>query len=298
MRHHCRVQTFTKTKHQPRPRSTVFARGDVPQRITASITPLACSPSARALDAAHVQPTPTYQRSKHRARASRPHPLISLTLALALVPASALAAKRLIIGGSTSVLPLQEKLAAAYHKEFPKIPAPEVQGGAVRHRHRRRGDRSLRHRRLLARPDQWRDPNGLVFTKIARDGVCIITNTLEPAVEPLRRKRAGNLHGQSPRLERSPRRQDLRPDRPVRPRRRFRYPGCLPAHLPGRNAEDLPERDPGVLQRTRAEARSSADKQAIGFVSFAYTGGVNAGRLRGHRVQPPQRAVRPVRRRA
>ncbi len=52
---------------------------------------------------------------------------VSLALALAL-PAGALA-RRLIIGGSTSVLPLAQKLATAYHKAYPKIPAPEVQGG-------------------------------------------------------------------------------------------------------------------------------------------------------------------------
>ena len=38
-------------------------------------------------------------------------------------------AKRLIIGGSTSVLPLAQKLATAYHQAFPKIPAPKVEGG-------------------------------------------------------------------------------------------------------------------------------------------------------------------------
>ena len=39
----------------------------------------------------------------------------------------------------------------------------------------------------------------------------------------------------------------------------------------------------------------SSDKQAIGFVSFAYTARRERGRLRGHRLQPAQRQVRAVR---
>ena len=56
----------------------------------------------------------------------RAHRTLIVTLILTLVlavPAGA-AAKRLIIGGSTSVLPLMQKLATAYHKAYPKIPAP------------------------------------------------------------------------------------------------------------------------------------------------------------------------------
>ena len=55
--------------------------------------------------------------------------IVSIVLALVLaVPAGALA-KRLIIGGSTSVLPLAQKLATAYHQAYPRIPAPKVGGG-------------------------------------------------------------------------------------------------------------------------------------------------------------------------
>ena len=91
-----------------------------------------------------------------------------------MAPASALG-KRLIIDGSTSVLPLAQKLATAYHRR-PTSPRPKVGGG--------QSDvgiseppRPRRHRRFLAQPDPGVDPKGLIFTKIARDGVCVITNT-------------------------------------------------------------------------------------------------------------------------
>jgi phosphate transport system substrate-binding protein len=108
--------------------------------------------------------------------------VVSAILALALTgPVSAGAApKRLIIDGSTSMLPLVEKLAAAYHKAFPKIPTPKVGGGQtdigiddVAAGRVDIGDASRD-------PIPGVDPPHLVFTKIARDGVCVITNTANP----------------------------------------------------------------------------------------------------------------------
>jgi phosphate transport system substrate-binding protein len=119
-------------------------------------------------------------------RAHRRLPLRTLVLSvfaiLALTvagPASA-APKRLIIDGSTAMLPLVEKLAVAYHKTFPKIPAPKVGGGQtdigiddVAAGRVDIGDASRD-------PIRGVDPEGLVFSKIARDGVCVITNTANP----------------------------------------------------------------------------------------------------------------------
>ena len=101
-----------------------------------------------------------------------------LVLALA-VPAGA-ASKRLIIGGSTSMLPLVQKLATAYHKANPKIPAPKVEGGQtdigindVANGRADIGDASRD-------PIPGVDPPGLVFSKVARDGICVITNEGNP----------------------------------------------------------------------------------------------------------------------
>ena len=101
-----------------------------------------------------------------------------LTLALA-IPATALA-KQLILGGSTSVLPLAQKLATAYHKAYPKIPTPKVGGGqsdiGISGAATGRFDIGDSSRN----PIPGVDPKGLVFTKIAQDGICVITSPENP----------------------------------------------------------------------------------------------------------------------
>ncbi len=114
-----------------------------------------------------------------------------------------------------------------------------------------------------------------MFTKIARDGVCVITNTPNPLPNLSEEQVQGIFTGRIRDWSEVPRREDRGPDRPVRPRRRLGYAGRLPAHLPRRNPEDLAERDPETSNGLEQSA-VGADKQAIGFVSFAYTGGVHA----------------------
>lgn len=109
----------------------------------------------------------------------RAHRTLIVTFALAIgLIAPAAASARLIIGGSTSVLPLMEKLAAAYHTQT-HLATPQVQGGqsdigieGVATGRFDIGDSS--------RDPLPTDPAGLVFTKIARDAVCIITNKSNP----------------------------------------------------------------------------------------------------------------------
>jgi phosphate transport system substrate-binding protein len=106
--------------------------------------------------------------------------IASVLVAAALVaPASALG-KRVIIDGSTSMLPLVQKLATAYHKANPKIAAPKVGGGqsavGIGDAAAGRVDIGMASRD----PITGVDPKGLVFTKVARDGVCVITNTSNP----------------------------------------------------------------------------------------------------------------------
>jgi phosphate transport system substrate-binding protein len=105
--------------------------------------------------------------------------MISIGVILALALPTYAAARALNIGGSTSVLPLAEKLAAAYHKAYPQLPKPKVTGGqsdigieGVAEGRFDIGDSS--------RDPLSTDPHGLDFYKIARDGVCIITNDQNP----------------------------------------------------------------------------------------------------------------------
>src|ERR1700751_1790434 len=91
---------------------------------TASIHTPSCLPPTGAH--ASKRNSRRHQRSKP-VRAQRSL-TTSLTIALVLAaPATALG-KRLIIGGSTSMVLLVQKLATAYHKAYPHSPAPKVGG--------------------------------------------------------------------------------------------------------------------------------------------------------------------------
>src|SRR5215831_5251980 len=107
---------------------------------------------------------------------------ITLMTALALVgPAVAVAAAKTIISmsGSTSVYPLAALLATKYHQLHGSVGFRIAQGGSdigiddVAHGRVTIGDASRD-------PEPGVDPHGLVFTKIARDGVCVITNRSNP----------------------------------------------------------------------------------------------------------------------
>lgn len=106
--------------------------------------------------------------------------VVVLALVALAVPASALAASRIIIDGSTSMLPLVQKLAAAYHKAYPRIPEPKVGGGQTDVGIDDAASGRVDIGDASRDPIPGVDPSGLVFTKIARDGVCVITNPSNP----------------------------------------------------------------------------------------------------------------------
>jgi phosphate transport system substrate-binding protein len=102
-----------------------------------------------------------------------------VVLALAAVPAAAGAARALLIDGSTSVFPLMTQLASAYHKATHQ-PTPKVGQGTSD-----AGVNDVNNGRVdiadVSRdPISGVDPKGLVFSKIARDGICLITSPKNP----------------------------------------------------------------------------------------------------------------------
>lgn len=105
--------------------------------------------------------------------------IVSLIVGLALVGTASAAPKRLVIDGSTSMLPLVQKLATAYHKAFPKLPQPKVGGGESDI-----GISDVAAGRVdigdVSREHEAQDPTGLFGYKIARDGICVITNNANP----------------------------------------------------------------------------------------------------------------------
>jgi phosphate transport system substrate-binding protein len=104
--------------------------------------------------------------------------IVSLIAALALSAPAAAGARALLLSGSTSIFPLMTQLAAAYHKATHQ-PTPKVGQGTSD-----AGINEVAAGKVdigdVSRDPIEADPHGLEFTKIARDGVCVITNPKNP----------------------------------------------------------------------------------------------------------------------
>jgi phosphate transport system substrate-binding protein len=102
--------------------------------------------------------------------------IIILALASLAVPTAAFAKTTITLSGSTSVAPLATKLAKAYLKSKGKgkVKFRILQGGSdIGIADVSRGRVTIG---MSSRDPQPSDPGGLVFNRIARDGVCIATN--------------------------------------------------------------------------------------------------------------------------
>lgn len=103
---------------------------------------------------------------------------LPVLVALALVaPSSAAAATTITMSGSTSIAPLASQLARAYMKQPSKrgkVTFRLSQGGSDI------GIGDVARGRVTignsSRDPQPSDPGGLVFNKIARDAICVVTN--------------------------------------------------------------------------------------------------------------------------
>ena len=121
-------------------------------------------------------------------------PLVLAVAALAVaVPASTASAKTTItMSGSTSVAPLAAKLAKGYLKAHPGAAKFKLaQGGSDV------GVADVAAGRVTignsSRDPKPTDPGGLVFNKIARDAICIVTNPANPVAEPVAGAGPGDL---------------------------------------------------------------------------------------------------------
>jgi phosphate transport system substrate-binding protein len=201
--------------------------------------------------------------------------VLSLLLALALAVPAAAAAKRLIIGGSTSVLPLAQKLASAYHRAYPRIPAPKVGGGqsdiGISGAASGRFDIGDSSRD----PIRGVDPKGLVFTKIARDGVCVITNSSNPIANLSQESVEGIFTGRIRDWSQVP---GARISGPIDLFDRDGASGTQDAFQHIFLGETLKISPSATAETSNGleQIAVSSDKQAVGFVSFAYTAGDNA----------------------
>jgi phosphate transport system substrate-binding protein len=200
--------------------------------------------------------------------------IVSLALALVLAIPAVAAGRALIIGGSTSVLPLAQKLASAYHRETHR-PQPKVGGGqsdigiqGVASGRFDIGDSSRD-------PIRGVDPKGLVFTKIARDGVCVITNGANPISNLSQETVEGIFTG---RIRDWSQVTGARISGPIDLFDRDGASGTQDAFQHIFLGETLKIEEVATAETSNGLEQNAvhSDTQAIGFVSFAFTGGVNA----------------------
>lgn len=104
--------------------------------------------------------------------------LVALTLCAALATATSASAATITLSGSTSVAPLATKLAKAFVNQPPnkgKVKFVILQGGSdIGITDVSRGRVTLG---MSSRDPKPADPGGIVFNKVARDAVCVVTNS-------------------------------------------------------------------------------------------------------------------------
>jgi len=199
---------------------------------------------------------------------------VAATLALALAVPAGAAAKRLIIGGSTSVLPLMQKLAAAYHQANPKAPAPQVSGGQSDIGINGAATGTLDIGDSSRDPIVGVDPKGLSFTKLARDGVCIVTNSKNSISNLSQQEVEGIFTGKVHDWSEVP---GASISGPIDVFQRTSASGTEDAFQHIFLGEYLKISPSAVPEQSNGleQLHVEKDEKGIGFVSFAYTGGVH-----------------------
>jgi phosphate transport system substrate-binding protein len=201
--------------------------------------------------------------------------ILTLTLALALAVPAAAAAKSLIIDGSTSMLPLVQKLATAYHHANPKVPTPKVGGGQTAIGISDAASGKVDIGDASRDPIPGVDPKGLVFTKVARDGVCVITAPSNKVANMSQQTITGIFTGAIRDWSQVP---GAQASGPIDLFDRDGASGTQDAFqniFLGENVKISPSASPESSEGLEESAVAS-DPQAIGFVSFAASGGANA----------------------
>jgi phosphate transport system substrate-binding protein len=111
-------------------------------------------------------------------RTLRSSAVAAVALAVLALPASAASKSTVTLSGSTSVSPLVSKLAKAYIKKNKNVRFKILQGGSdIGVADVARGRVTLG---MASRDPLPSDPGGLVFNRIARDGVCVATHPSNP----------------------------------------------------------------------------------------------------------------------
>jgi len=199
--------------------------------------------------------------------------IISTGVILAVAAPSLAVARPLIVGGSTSVLPLAEKLATAYHNATHQ-PRPKVKGGqsdvGVSEVCEGKFDVADVSRDPLAEGE----PCKLKFVKIAHDALCIVTGKEDP-ISNLSQESVVNIFtGRYSDWSQVP---GHRITGPIDLFDRDGASGTQDAfqHIFLEEGEKIAGRATPKTSNGQEQVTVGKDKQGIGFVSLAYTGGTN-----------------------
>jgi len=202
-----------------------------------------------------------------------------LAVTAAALPATAGAKKPTItMSGSTSVAPLVAKLAPAYLKACRKcVTFRLAQGGSdIGVSDAARGRVSIGNSSRDPKPT---DPGGLVFTKIARDAICVITNPANTvpnlSQDTIKAVFSGTINDWS-----------------QVPGSTITGPIDLTVRTPASGTQDAFQKifmGTAKIDSKAAEKASNglvqqavkSDKQAIGYVSLAFTSGTNPAAYNG-----------------
>jgi phosphate transport system substrate-binding protein len=209
----------------------------------------------------------------------RPAVLLGACLALSAPVAAEAKTTTILMSGSTSVYPLSTKLAQGYVKKYPKTVKFKIsQGGSDI------GIGDVARKRVAigasSRDLQSGDPGGLVFNKIARDGVCVVTHP-DNAIANLSQQQVQDIF--SGRVRRWDDVEGAKVSGPINLNVRTQASGTQDAFrniFMGQNLNVAPSASQkstnGLVQ---AAVRS--DPQAIGYVDFKFTGGTYAVPYKG-----------------
>ncbi len=204
---------------------------------------------------------------------------LSIGVILALALPTYAVARPLVLGGSTSVLPLAEKLAVAYHRANPSIPQPKVKGGQSDI-----GVSEVCEGKIdiadVSRDPLEGEPCALKFVKIAHDALCIITNPKNPVTTFSQETIVNIFTGAYSDWSQVP---GAKITGPIDLFDRDGASGTQDAfqHIFLEEGQKISGRATAKTSNGLEQLSVQHDKNAIGFVSLAYTGGTNAAGYNG-----------------
>lgn len=206
--------------------------------------------------------------------------VVAVAVAASLCAAAGASAKQTItMSGSTSVYPLAVKLAKAYNKQYPTRARFKIlQGGSdIGINDVARGRVTIGN---ASRDPERADPSGLVFNRVARDGICVVTHPSNP-IGSLSQAQIQDVF--SGRLRSWSDVPGARVSGPINVITRTAASGTADAFQnifmgpSQRIAANAPAKTSnGLVRQTVA-----ADRNAIGFVSLDFLSGVHAVGYRG-----------------